>query len=325
MIEKSTVPAGTSERLSDTLRLAGREPGRDFEIVSNPEFLREGSAVDDALHPDRILVGAGSEWAFVKMRELYRPLIDAGAPVIETDIATAELAKHACNAFLALKISYANALAQLCDKAGADVVKVADVMGADARIGRSFLNAGLGFGGFCFPKDLVAFEHLAEGLGYSFPLLREVARINDEAVAAVHIKIQDALWNLEDKRVALLGVSFKPGTDDVRFSPALRLAERLLENGATVVAYDPQAMREAKAELHRLEFATNAYEAVRDAHAVVVCTEWDEFRSLELARVRDLMTYPVFVDARNMFDPEGIAALGFTYHGVGRPTRKNTD
>jgi UDPglucose 6-dehydrogenase len=317
IVEKSTVPAGTAERLQ--LTLTRERPGLRFEVVSNPEFLREGSAVQDSLHPDRILIGAESYRASQVMRRIYRPLIRSGCRFIETDIPTAELAKHACNAFLSLKISFANALAEICELAGADVVSVADVMGSDHRIGRSFLDAGLGFGGFCFPKDLAAFERLAAGLGYDFPLLREVARINERAVDSVVAKVRDALWNLEEKRIALLGLAFKGGTDDTRLSPALAVARRLLAEGAAVIGYDPQAGPAAKADLPELEVAGDPYEAAWGAHCLVVCTDWDAFRGLDLAALREVMLYPVVVDGRNIFDPAVMGKLGFTYYPTGRP------
>ena len=316
--EKSTVPAGTAERLWQVLRLERSDLSDDIEVVSTPEFLREGMAIEDALHPSRILVGARSPRGFEVMRRLYEPLIRQGHRLIETDIATAELAKHACNAFLATKISYANALARLCERAGADVVAVADVMGSDPRIGRAFLDAGMGYGGYCFPKDLQAFESLAARLGYDFRLLREVERINNEAVQAAYEKVKEALWNLENKRIALLGLSYKPGTDDVRFSPALTLAGKLLEDGATVVGYDPQAGANAKSGLTGLELASSAYAAIDGAHCMVLCTEWDEFRSLDLGRAKELLTYPFVVDGRNLFDPSEMKAKGFTYYGMGR-------
>lgn len=319
VVEKSTVPAGTAVRVGRTLRRVRPDDGHDLEVVSNPEFLREGKAVRDSLEPDRVLVGAESPRAFATMRRLYSPLIDKGCTWIETDIATAELAKHACNAFLALKISYANALARLCERSGADVVAVANVMGADARIGPHFLGAGLGYGGYCFPKDLQAFERLASRLGYDFPLLKEIARINDEAVEAAADKIIDALWNLEDKRIALLGLSFKPGTDDVRFAPSLALARRLAEEGAAVVGYDPHAQAEAKAEMPELEIAPDPYEAATGSDCLVLCSEWEQFRSLDLARIKGLMNYPVLVDGRNFFDPQEMRAAGFTYYPTGRP------
>jgi UDPglucose 6-dehydrogenase len=318
LAEKSTVPAGTADRLRRAIKLE-RPDTDELEVVSNPEFLREGKAVEDSLNPDRILVGAESETALETMRSLYQPLVEKSIPFIETNIKTAELAKHACNAFLALKISYANALSRLCERAGADVVAVTEVMGRDARIGPQFLRAGLGYGGYCFPKDLVAFERLASQLGYEFGLLNEVAKINDQAIDAAADKVKDALWNLDDKRVALLGMSFKPGTDDVRLSPALTLAKRLLIEGAQVVGYDPEARDGAKAEVPKMEVVDDVYDAVADAHCVVLATEWDEFAHLDLAKVRELMAYPVVVDARNLFDPADMAQAGFVYYPTGRP------
>jgi UDPglucose 6-dehydrogenase len=217
-----------------------------------------------------------------------------------------------------MKISYANALARLCERADADVTAIADVMGSDPRIGRAFLNAGLGYGGFCFPKDILAFERLAARLGYDFRLLREVQRINDEAVTAALEKVKDALWNLEDKRVALLGLAFKPGTDDVRFSPALALASRLLEEGAQVVGYDPEAGANAKSEVPGLSVVATAFDALKGAHCMVVCTEWDEFRSLDLDRVKQLLAHPIVIDARNLFEPRRMSEQGFIYYGTGR-------
>jgi UDPglucose 6-dehydrogenase len=252
------------------------------------------------------------------MRRLYEPLIRDGGRLIEVDVATAELAKHACNAFLATKISFVNALARVCERAGADVTAVAEVMGSDPRIGRAFLDAGIGYGGYCFPKDLQAFERLAARLGYDFRLLHEVARINEEAVETIVDKVRDALWNLEDKRIALLGLSFKPSTDDVRFSPALTLARRLLDEDASVVGFDPAAGWNAKAEVPDLEIASSPYDALEGAHCVVVCTEWDEFRSLDLQAAKRLLARPVVVDGRNLFDPEEMRSLGFLYRGTGR-------
>ena len=324
VVEKSTVPAGTAERLLRVLRLERPDLVDEIDVVSNPEFLREGQAVEDALHPDRILVGARSVRGFETMRRLFEPLTRDGSRLIETDMATAELAKHACNAFLALKISFANALARICERADADVTAVVDVMGSDPRIGRAFLNAGLGYGGFCFPKDLQAFERLAARLGYDFPLLREVERINGEAVEATFDKVKDALWNLEDKRIALLGLSFKPNTDDVRFSPALALARRLLEEGATVVGYDPWAGANAKSELPGLAVASSPDDAMAGAHCMVVCTEWDDFRSLDLRRAKGLLAQPIVVDGRNLFEPATMKAEGFVYYGTGRATHHSS-
>ena len=324
VVEKSTVPAGTAGRLWQVLRRERPDLADEIEVVSNPEFLREGQAVQDSLRPDRILVGARSERGFAAMRRLYAPLVKDGAMLIETDIQTAELAKHASNAFLAMKISYINAIARVCERAGADVTAVADVMGSDPRIGRAFLDAGLGWGGYCFPKDLQAFERLSARLGYDFRLLREVERINDEAISATVDKVKDALWNLEDKRIALLGLAFKPRTDDVRLSPALALARRLIEEHASVVGYDPEAGANAKSELPDLDVAPSAYDALTGADCMVLCTDWDEFRSLDLERAKQLLAHPIVVDGRNLFDPAEMRAKGFTYYGTGRPSDHGT-
>ena len=316
--QKSTVPAGSADRLHRTLALEQPRIGSVIDVVSNPEFLREGRAVEDSLHPDRILVGASSERGFEVMRELYRPLTDAGAPLVETDVRSAELAKHASNAFLALKISFANALARIAERAGADVEAVTSVMGADPRIGPDFLRAGMGYGGYCFPKDLVAFERLASSLGYEFGLLKEVASINEEAVATALEKVRDALWNLEGKRIALLGLSFKPETDDVRFSPSLSLARSLIAAGADVVGYDPRAASEAAKEVPDLELAESAYDAADGAHCLVLCTAWQEFRELDLEKLGELVAFRLIVDGRNFLDPQDVVAAGFTYHSMGR-------
>ena len=319
VIEKSTVPTGTARHLRRTLERERADRATRLEVVSNPEFLREGKAVGDALRPDRILVGAESEWGFETMRRLYAPLLAQGTPMIETNIATAELAKHACNAFLALKVSFANALSRLCERAGADVVSVVDVMGADPRIGRGHLDAGLGYGGSCFTKDLLAFDRLSSLLGYDFALLREIGKLNREATLTAFEKVREALWNLEDKRIAVLGLAFKPGTDDVRFSPGLELASMLLEAGAEVAGYDPEAATNAKAEVPDLLISPSPYDALAGAHCVVVSTEWDVIRNLDWATARDLMSYPVVVDGRNVVDPCVMAELGFAYLPMGRP------
>src|SRR5687768_17107871 len=223
------------------------------------------------------------------MRRLYAPLTEKGCRLIEEDIATAELSKHASNAFLALKISFINAIARVCEQAGADVTAVADIMGEDPRIGRAFLNAGIGWGGSCFPKDLRAFDRISSRLGYDFPLLREIARINSEAVDAAVEKVRESLWNPEEKTVALMGLAFKPGTDDIRFAPALALAEKLLADGTRVVGYDPLAGAAAKAELPGLDIASDPYDAATGAHCVIICTEWDEVKGLDLARLKGVM------------------------------------
>ncbi len=319
LVEKSTVPAGTAAHLERIVVRERPDLAGAVDVVSNPEFLREGRALNDALHPDRILVGASSRRAFEVMRRLYRPFLDDGVRLIETDITSAELAKHASNAFLALKISFANALARLCEASGADIEAVTRVMGADPRIGPEFLDAGLGFGGYCLPKDLAAFERLSDRLGYPFPILAEVARINDEAIQAAMSKIRDVVWNLEGKRVALLGLAFKPDTDDVRFSPALSLARHLLNEGATVVGYDPVAGAASRDEVPELELAADPYEAAEGASCVVVCTAWGELRELDLDELGERMTAKNLVDGRNLLDGAAAVAAGFTYRAMGRP------
>ncbi|HEU5003748.1 MAG TPA: UDP-glucose/GDP-mannose dehydrogenase family protein [Actinomycetota bacterium] len=319
VVEKSTVPVQTAEWVRLVL---SRSTRHRFEVASNPEFLREGAAVEDSLRPDRILVGADSAVAHGLLRELYAPIVDAGAQYFATDVATAELAKHACNAFLALKISFANGLARVCEASGADVVAIADIMGADPRIGRAFLNAGLGYGGFCFPKDLAAFRSQATRLGYDFSLLDEVVKLNDEALDAIVGKVRAALWNLEGKRVGVLGLAFKPGTDDIRDSPALRLAGHLMEAGAQVAGADPAAGSSAVAALPGLELADGPYAAATGAHCLVVATDWPEYGALDLARIREVMAIPIIIDARNLLDPEEVAAAGFAYYPTGRPPQK---
>lgn len=320
VVEKSTVPAGTSTHVERTLARERPDLVGSIDLISNPEFLREGRALEDAMHPERILVGGSSPRAFEVMRRLYRPFLDAGVPMIETDVTSAELSKHASNAFLALKISYINALARLCEASGADIEAVARVMGADPRIGPDFLAAGLGFGGYCLPKDLAAFEHMSEQLGYPFAMLAEAARINDEAIAAAMSKIRDVVWNLEGKRVALLGLSFKPDTDDVRFSPALALARQLIAEGAAVVGFDPVAGAAARNEVPELEVAVDPYAAVEGASCVVVCTAWDELRQLDLNLLGERMTHRNLVDGRNLLHGEAAVAAGFTYRSIGRPS-----
>ena len=316
IVGKSTVPAGTADRIRTAFERI--RPDAGFHLVSNPEFLREGTGVQDSLEPDRLLVGADDEQGFEAMRRLYAPLLERGVRLIETDVATAELSKQASNAFLALKISYANALARICELVGADVDAVTQAMGSDPRIGPAFLAAGLGYGGYCFPKDVAAFERMAERVGYPFPMLAEVARINDEAVQAVLERLREEVLGLSGSRVALLGLSFKPQTDDVRLSPALALASGILELGAEVVGFDPRAGANAKAELPELSIATDPYDAAAGAHAIVLATDWAEFGELDLDRLRAAVATPVFLDARNAMDGRAVAAAGFAYVPVGK-------
>jgi UDPglucose 6-dehydrogenase len=316
LVVKSTVPPGTSERVR---RVAAQErPALDFAVASSPEFLREGHAVDDTLEPDRLVVGTDDERARAVLRELHQPLIASGIRLIETDAVTAELAKLSSNAFLALKISYANGLARLAELTGADVVGVTEILGADPRIAPAFLGAGLGFGGFCLPKDLVTLDRVSNRLGYDFAMLREALRINEEALGAVLHAVEEAVWNLEGKTVALLGLAFKAGTDDVRTAPALNLARRLLDEGATVTGYDPMAADAASREQPAIKVFGDPYEAAKGAACVLLCTEWPEFRELDLPRLAGATATPILVDGRNYLDPATVRAAGFTYRGVGR-------
>ncbi|MGI8425657.1 MAG: UDP-glucose dehydrogenase family protein [Actinomycetota bacterium] len=316
IVQKSTVPVMTADRLKKLFARQGRDR---IHLASNPEFLREGSAVADSLNPDRILVGSDDEFAQQTMRDLYAPLVEQGAPYLATDIKTAELAKHACNAFLALKISYANALARICEKSGADVTTIADIMGLDRRIGRDFLNPGPGFGGYCLPKDVAAFKATASKFGYDFGLLDEVMKINTEATDSSFDRIKESLWNLEGKRVLLLGLSFKAGTDDTRESPSLKLAERLIGAGVQVIGYDPHAGKQAARAVPGLEIHDDLYAAAEGAHCIVICTRAQEFAGLDMVRLKGIVTNAVIVDACNLLDAKAMAESGFTYLPNGRP------
>jgi UDPglucose 6-dehydrogenase len=319
--EKSTVPVQTGERVAQVIAREAR-PDADWEVASNPEFLREGSAVVDTLDPDRVVVGTTSERAEAALRELYAPILErSGAPFLATDRATAELIKHASNAFLATKISFINSVARVCERSGADVELVARGMGLDPRIGVHFLKAGAGYGGSCFPKDVAAFAHRSRELGVDFGILNEVAKINHEARRAVVDKVRDALWHLDGKRVGMLGLSFKPNTDDLREAPSIDVVRDLLADGAQVVAYDPVAGEPAARLVPGLELADNAVKVADGAHALVLMTEWAEFGDLDPADLRDRMAYPILVDARNALDAEAFLAAGFTVAGVGRPVR----
>ncbi len=316
VVDKSTVPVKTGERVAQTIRRYAR-PGVEFDVVSNPEFLREGSAVEDLMKPDRIVIGGNSDRALALMQKIYEPFV---APVLVTDINSAELIKHAANSFLALKISYANALAEICEASGADVLKVAEGIGADKRIGRGFLNAGLGYGGSCFPKDIAAFIAISDQLGVPFDLLKEVQRINARQLERFLDAMREALWVLKDKRICVWGLTFKPNTDDVRSSVAVALVERLVAEGARVTVYDPKGMDKAR-ELSfapSVEFATSPLEAARGAEALAIATEWAEFAAVDLAALREVMHTPLVFDGRNLLDPVAARDFGFQYRGVGR-------
>jgi UDPglucose 6-dehydrogenase len=318
IVDKSTVPVKTGEKVADTIRRYNKADA-EFDVVSNPEFLREGCAVDDLMHPDRIVIGANSDRALGLMGKIYEPFM---APVMVTDINSAELIKHAANSFLALKISYINAVSAICEASGADVQKVADGIGADKRIGRSFLSAGLGYGGSCFPKDIAAFIAISDQLGTPFNLLKEVQRINQSQRERFLKKLRDTLWVLKEKRLAVWGLTFKPDTDDVRSSVAIELVNDLTREGAHVAAYDPKGtekVREFKLCPDAV-LASSALEAVRDAEALIIATEWKEFENVDFSEVRRLMHTPLIFDGRNLLDPNTMRNLGFQYHGIGRGT-----
>lgn len=314
IIEKSTVPVQTSKWVRTVIERFSQKV-KDFDVASNPEFLREGSAIKDFLHPDRIVLGVETKRAEEKLLELYKPI---EAPKIVTDIASAELIKHASNSLLSTKISFINAISIICDKTDADVIKVAEGIGLDKRIGRDFLNAGVGFGGFCFPKDIKAFISISERLGYDFRLLREVERINEEQMVRAVNKLEKMLWNVRDKKIGILGLAFKPNTDDMRFAPSITIIGELQKRGASIKAYDPVSMERAKKIMPDIEYCTNAYDVARDVDGIALITEWDEFRTLDLGKVKSLMRQPVFLDGRNVYDPDKMKELGFIYTGIGR-------
>lgn len=314
VVEKSTVPVQTGEWIRRTVE---REIGKgiEFDVACNPEFLREGAAIKDFMKPDRIVIGVESERAEKILLDIYGPI---KAPIIVTDIQSAELIKHASNSFLAMKISFINAISILCEKTGADIGEVAQGVGFDSRIGKEFLNAGVGFGGFCFPKDLKAFMRIAERLGYDFRLLKEVYQINEEQQERFIEKIKEALWNLKGKTIGVLGLSFKPNTEDMRSAPSIKIIEGLQREGAKIKAYDPAAMDEAAKIFRNVRFCNDSYEVAKGANALVILTEWDEFDKIDLKKVKELLRDPVIIDGRNIYDPKQMSDLGFTYKGIGR-------
>ena len=333
VVEKSTVPARTGLELSRALSAYSRNSKLKFRVASNPEFLREGTAVGDFFHPDRIVVGVEDPSSAAELREIYRPILERSfqCPVhngtcppgqkvefLVTTISSAELIKHAANSFLALKISYANVIADLCEKIGANVEEVTHAMGLDPRIGGKFLRAGLGYGGFCFPKDVQAFIHLSAKVGVDFDMLKATERVNKLRIDRFFEKIHQALWVVKGKHVAVLGLAFKPNTDDIRFAPALEVIKRLLEEGAVVSATDPEAMPRTKALFPQLHHHEDPYDALREADAALICTEWDVFKSLDWGRAGNLMARRLVIDGRNIYTPQGMRELGFEYYSFGR-------
>jgi len=314
IVEKSTVPVETCAWVKKTISTYIKKSLK-FDVVSNPEFLREGSAINDFTHPDRIVLGLESAKAKQIMTNLYKPL---NRPILITNIKSAELIKHASNAFLATKISFINAIARICDKVGADVIEVAKGMGLDNRIGPHFLHAGIGYGGSCFPKDLEAFINIAEKLGYNFAILKAVKNTNDEQKNYILQKIKDELWIIKDKTIAVAGLAFKPSTDDLRNSPSIDLIRALIQEGSKVRVYDPKAMNKAKESLKNVVFCSNLYEAAKGADCIVLATEWNEFKELDFTKLKKILKRPLLIDGRNIYDPKQLKALGFTYVGVGR-------
>src|SRR5438874_11044638 len=336
VVEKSTVPVYTSDWVRKIILRNGAEC-EDFDVASNPEFLREGTAVTDFLYPDRIVIGADTERCAAVLREVYAPLADGTyyarpdaiprpdraqipPPLIVTSAKSAELIKHASNAFLAMKISFINAVASICESVGANVQQVCQGIGSDSRIGPRFLSPGVGYGGSCFPKDLMAFRSVARECGYDFRLLDEVMRINEEQRHRFIRKVRSALWTLRGKKLGVLGLAFKGGTDDIRESPAILLIQSLLQEGCQISAYDPAARQRAQEALNSsVTMTEDAYEVAHDADALLILTEWEEFAVLDLKRLRAELKYPIIIDGRNLYDPDVMAAHGFTYYSVGRP------
>jgi UDPglucose 6-dehydrogenase len=314
VVDKSTVPVKTGERVSETIKRYCKAKV-EFDVVSNPEFLREGFAVDDLMKPDRVVIGVRSPRPVTAMKEIYTPF---KAPIIVTDIASAELIKHAANSFLALKISYINAISIVCEASGANVQQVAEGIGLDERIGRRFLNAGIGFGGSCFPKDLSAFIKISEQIGYDFKLLQEVQRINSQQMDRFVKKITDTLWVLRDKTIGVLGLAFKQNTDDVRMSPAIDLCQRLQKEGATLRVHDPKAMDKAKPLLPGVTYVDDMNAVPEGCDALVIATEWEEFKAIDLDRAQKNLSHPIMFDGRNLFDPAEMEKRGWIYKSVGR-------
>ncbi|MEO0265524.1 MAG: UDP-glucose/GDP-mannose dehydrogenase family protein [candidate division WOR-3 bacterium] len=317
VVEKSTVPVNTARWIERTIKLYLRR-SVDFEVASNPEFLREGNAVQDFFKPDRIVIGVQSARAKRMLRELYKPL---KAPVVITDINTAELIKHASNAFLAMKISFINMISDLCEHVGADVEVVAKAMGLDRRIGKEFLKAGIGYGGSCFPKDVKALYHIGKEYNLNFELLRCVHEINESRIDVFFNHIKKALWNVRQKKLAMWGLSFKPNTDDIREAPSLKVIKRILEQGGDVTLYDPVASENVKRVYppsEKVHYALDMYEAVEGKDALLIITEWDIFKNADLQKVKKLLATPIIIDGRNIYDPKKMKKLGFEYYCMGR-------
>lgn len=317
IVTKSTVPVGTGQEIK---RIIKENQKRDipFDIVSNPEFLREGSAVEDFMRPDRVVIGSDSERAISIMKELYSPLYLIETPFVITDVETAEMIKYASNAFLATKITFINEMANICELVGADVHQVAKAMGLDGRISPKFLHPGPGFGGSCFPKDTRAIAKIAESHGYRFKLIEAVIEVNEKQPERMVEKIKNGLGGVQGKRIGFLGITFKPNTDDIRESPAIKIIKKLIKEGARICAYDPAGMSAAREELPDIEYAKDMYEVAKDSDAIVIATEWNQFRFLDWDRLRGLLKSPIVFDLKNIYEPDKMKKRGFTYYCVGR-------
>jgi UDPglucose 6-dehydrogenase len=319
IVTKSTVPVGTGDRLRTIIGSRQKEHF-DFDVVSNPEFLREGSAIEDFLRPNRVVIGAISQQAIAIMRDLYRPLYLIETPLLITDIRTAEMIKYAANAFLATKISFINEIANLCEGVGANVQDVAKGMGLDGRIGSKFLHPGPGFGGSCFPKDVSALDKIAQKSGYEFKIVKAVIEVNRQQREKMIAKIEKEVGNFKGKQIGILGLSFKPNTDDMREAPSVSIIRALQERGAKIIAHDPAAMEEAKKVLKEVAYAADPYAVADGSDAIILMTEWNPFRNLDLDQIKKKLKTPIFIDLRNVYEPKKMAALGFKYTSVGRPS-----
>ncbi|MBU2614578.1 MAG: UDP-glucose/GDP-mannose dehydrogenase family protein [Elusimicrobia bacterium] len=316
VVDKSTVPVETGEWVKTTIeRNSSKKSAAAFDVASNPEFLREGTAIHDFLNPDRVVIGVSSKKAEKILTELYKPI---KAPIVVTDIKSAELIKHASNSFLAMKISFINAVGNICEKVGADVTKVAHGMGLDKRIGRAFLDAGPGFGGFCFPKDLEAFYWISKKVGYDFGLLHEVKKINEEQKKNIAKKVEDALWIVKDKTIAVLGLAFKPNTDDMRMAPSIDILNELNSKGAKIKAYDPQSMAKAKELMPYIQYCKNVEETCKSADCILLLTDWEEFKNIDFKKIKKILKQSILIDARNVYDPGKMKKLGFIFKGIGK-------
>lgn len=314
IIEKSTVPVETGSWIERTIKINNKK-GIKFDVASNPEFLKEGTAIEDFMHPDRIVIGAETKKAKDLLARLYSPI---KSEIVITDIKSAELIKHASNSFLATKISFINSIANICEKTGADIEKVSYGMGLDKRINRAFLKSGIGYGGFCFPKDLDAFINISEKMGYDFSILKSVRKVNEGQKQVFLKKIEKELWIVKDKHIGVLGLAFKPNTDDMRFAPSIDIINYLVEAGANIKVYDPKALEKAESVLKGVTFCKDVYAVAKDSDALLVLTEWQEFKDMDLCRVKKLLKNPLIIDGRNIFDPAKMRKLGFKYISMGR-------